>query len=158
VYSRFTASPLTPIRKLAVLPLINGSGDSDMEYLSDGISESLINNLSQLPGVRVIARASSFKYKGKEIDPQELAELLGVEGLVLGSVTQRGDRLFISVELMDARDKTQIWGEQYSRRASELMSMQSEISSEIASTLRLKLTVPGATTTRQTRDSKSGGL
>lgn len=141
-YLRFASSTATPIRKVAVVPLINGSGDPEMEYLSDGISESLINNLSQLPGVKVIARASSFKYKGKEIDPQELAKLLGVEGLVLGSVTQRGDSLFISVELMDARDETQIWGSHYSRRTSDLMAVQSEISSEIARTLRLKLTVP----------------
>jgi len=129
-----------PIRTLAVLPLANGSGDSDTEYLSDGISESLINSLSQLPGLKVIARSSSFKYKGKEVDAQEVARALGVDAIVTGRVLQRGDALSISVELVDARDKTQVWGERYDRRATDLLAVQSEISGEIVRKLRLKLT------------------
>ncbi len=144
LFKRRAPSPVgesgqTSIRTLAVLPFENGSGDAEMNYLSDGISESLINSLSQLPGLKVIARSSSFKYKGKEIDPQEIARALGVEAIVTGRVLQRGDNLSISVELIDTRDKTQVWGEQYNRRATDLQVVQSEISREIAAKLRLKL-------------------
>src|SRR5205814_5648725 len=118
----------------------NGSSDPDMEYLSDGISESLINSLSQLPGLKVIARSSSFKYKGKEIDPQAVARALGVEAILTGRVAKRGETLLISVELMDARDNTQLWGEQYNHKMADLLAVQSEISRDIAVNLRLKLT------------------
>jgi len=140
-YSRYAAGiKAGTIRRVAVLPFANKSGNPDMDYLSDGISESLINSLSQLPGVTVIARNSSFTYKGKEADAQEVANALGVEGLLTGRVTQSGDNLLISVELMDARDKTQVWGQQYNRKSSDLLAVQAEISQEIADRLRLKLT------------------
>ncbi len=128
------------IDSVAVLPFVNESGNPDMEYLSDGISESLINILSQLPGVKVIARNSSFKYKGKDVDVQEVARSLGVEAILIGRVMKRDDQLQISVELMDARNNTQIWGEQYNRNAIELLAVQAEISREIAGKLRLRLT------------------
>jgi eukaryotic-like serine/threonine-protein kinase len=128
------------IRSIAVLPFTNADGNPDAEYLSDGISESLINSLSQLPGVKVIARSSSFKYKGKEVDPQEVARSLSVEAILTGRVTQRGENLLISVELMNARDKTQVWGAQYNRSATDVLQVQSEISREIAEKLRLHLT------------------
>jgi TolB-like protein/lipopolysaccharide biosynthesis regulator YciM len=127
------------IDSIAVLPFANMSNNPDAEYLSDGISEGLINRLSRLPGVKVIARTSSFRYKGKEIDPQEVAQALGVKAILTGRVTQRGESLLISVELVDARDKTQIWGEQYNRHSSDLLSMQTAISTEIADRLRWKL-------------------
>jgi TolB-like protein/Tfp pilus assembly protein PilF len=111
-----------------------------MEYLSDGISESLINKLSQLPGVKVIARSSSLKYKDKDVDPQDVARALGVEAILAGRVVRQSDNLLISTELVDARDKTQIWGEQYNRKTTDLLALQSEISSEIAERLRLRLT------------------
>jgi serine/threonine-protein kinase len=129
------------IRSIAVLPFANTGGNPDVEYLSDGISESLINSLSQLPGVKVIARSSSFQYKGKEIDLQQVANALGVEAILTGRVLQRGDNLLISVELVNARDKTQVWGEQYNRKATDVLQVQSEISREIAEKLRLRLTV-----------------
>jgi TolB-like protein/DNA-binding winged helix-turn-helix (wHTH) protein/Flp pilus assembly protein TadD len=128
------------IDSVAVLPFVNESGDPDAEYLSDGISESLINNLSQLSGVKVIARNSSFKYKGKEVDPQEVALSLGVQTILMGRILKRGDQLQISVELMDARNKTQIWGERYNRNATDLLAVQEEISREIAGKLHLRLT------------------
>jgi len=103
------------IRSIAVLPFTNADGNPDAEYLSDGISESLINSLSQLPGVKVIARSSSFRYKGKEVDPQEVANELGVEAILTGRVVRRGDNLLISAELVNASDKTHIWGDQYNR-------------------------------------------
>jgi eukaryotic-like serine/threonine-protein kinase len=140
-YSRSAgARSVGMIRSIAVLPFANVNNNPDTEYLSDGVSESLINSLSQLPGVKVIARSSSFKYKGKEVDPQEVANALGVEAILTGRVTQRGNNLLISVELMDARDKTQVWGDQYNRRGSDVLAMQSEISQEIAKQLRLHLT------------------
>ncbi len=130
------------IDSIAVLPFTNTTGDKEMEYLSDGISESLINSLSQLPGLKVIARTSSFKYKGKEVDPLEVANALGVTGILTGRVTRRGDNLLISVELVNARDRTQVWGEQYNRKSADLLAVQSEISREIAEKLRLRLS-PG---------------
>jgi serine/threonine protein kinase/Tfp pilus assembly protein PilF len=139
-YFHLTRPRNGPISSIAVLPFGNASNNPDAEYLSDGISESLINSLSQLPGLKVIARGSSFKYKGKDADPQEVANALGVEAILTGRVTQRGDNLLISVELIDARDKTQVWGEQYNRRASDLLAVQAEISREIAENLRLRLT------------------
>jgi eukaryotic-like serine/threonine-protein kinase len=128
------------IRSIAVLPFTNTDGNPDMEYLSDGISESLINSLSQLPGMKVIARSSSFRYKGKEVDPQEVANALGVEAILTGRVVQRGDNLLISAELVNASDKTQVWGEQYNLKATDVLQVQSEISREIAEKLRLRLT------------------
>lgn len=130
------------INSLAVLPFVNVGADPNLEYLSDGISESLINSLSQLPPLKVIARSSSFKYKGKDADPQEVARTLGVEAILTGRVLQRGEQLQISVELTDARDNTQMWGEQYNRKAIDLLLVQAEISREIANKLRLKLTAP----------------
>ena len=128
------------IESIAVLPFVNESGSDDMEYLSDGISESLINSLSQLPGVKVIARSSSFQYKGKNANPQEVARALGVEAILTGRVLERGDNLLISVELVNARDRTQMWGEQYNRKLTDILVVQQEISREVSEKLRLKLT------------------
>jgi serine/threonine protein kinase/TolB-like protein/Flp pilus assembly protein TadD len=128
------------INSVAVMPLVNVGKDPDTEYLSDGISESLINNLSQLPQLKVIARTSTFRYKGKEIDPEEVAKTLGVGAIVTGRIIQRGDELQVSVELMNVQDKTQMWGEQYNRRATDLQSVQAEIARTISEKLRLRLT------------------
>jgi serine/threonine-protein kinase len=127
------------ITSLAVLPFANAGQDPEKEYLSDGISESLIRRLSRLPGMKVIANSSSSKYKGEQ-DPQEVARALGVTGILTGRVVQRSDDLSISVELMDARDRTQVWGEQYERKAADLLTLQTEISREIAEQLRIRLT------------------
>ena len=110
-----------------------------MEYLSDGISESLINALSQLPELKVIARSSAFQYKGKEVDLQEAAKALGVQAIVTGRVVQRGDSLQVSAEMVDVRDKTQLWGEQYSRKSTDLQAVQEEIARAISEKLRLRL-------------------
>ena len=127
------------IRSIAVLPFTNVSKDAEMEYLSDGISESLINSLSQLSNVKVIARSSAFTYKGKETDLKEVANALGVEAILTGRVTQRGENLSISVELVNASDKTQMWGEQYDRKMSDLLAIQREIAREIVEKLKLKV-------------------
>jgi serine/threonine-protein kinase len=128
------------VDSIAVLPFVNVNANSDTEYLSDGITESLINGLSQVPKLKVIARSSVFSYKGKEIDPQAVGRDLNVQALVTGRITQRGDSLSISVELTDARDKSHIWGEQYNRKVSDLLAVQEEISRDISEKLRLKLT------------------
>jgi TolB-like protein/Tfp pilus assembly protein PilF len=140
-YSRYFATRgEASIHSIAVLPFTNTSNNPDAEYLSDGISESLINSLSQLPGVKVIAKSSSFRYKGKQVDPQEVARALGVEAVLTGSVAQRGDALAISIELVNARDNTHVWGEQYNRKLSDLLFVQQEISREVSEKLRLRLT------------------
>ncbi len=139
VFTNRTA-PTKQIESIAILPFVNVSNDSNTEFLSEGISESLINNLSQLPGVKVTARSSSFKFKGKETDPQEVANALGVQAIVMGRVVQSGDNFLINVELVNAHDKTQIWGEQYTRKASDLLQVQSAISKEIAEKLHIRLT------------------
>jgi eukaryotic-like serine/threonine-protein kinase len=128
------------ITSLAVLPFTNTNKDPDQQYLSDGISESLINRLSKLPGIKVIANSSSLKYKGKDADPAEIARDLGVTGIMTGRITQYGDDLSISVELIDGRDRTQVWGEKYQRKATDLQAVQAEISSEVAEKMRLTLT------------------
>lgn len=128
------------IGSVAVLPFTNEGGDAEMEYFSDGISESLIDSLSQLSRWKVIASSSSFKNKGKAIDLQEEARSLGVEAILTGRVLRRDDQVQISVELIDARDNTRLWGERYNRRATDLLSLQSDISEEIATNLRRQLT------------------
>jgi TolB-like protein/DNA-binding winged helix-turn-helix (wHTH) protein len=132
-------SPLQ-IHSIAVLPFMNESRDPEMEYLSDGVSESIINSLSQLSNIKVIARSSSFKYKSENTDFQEIGRALGVNAILTGRVSQRGDNLLISAELVNATDNTQIWGKQFSRRTADLITLQTELSGEIADSLRLKLT------------------
>jgi TolB-like protein/Flp pilus assembly protein TadD len=134
------AAPAKQIESIAVMPFVNVSRDPNTEYLSDGISESLINSMSQWSQLKVIARSSVFKYKGKEIDPEEVAKTLGVGAIVTGRVVQRGDELQVSVELMNAQNKTQMWGEQYNRRAADLQAVQAEIARTISEKLRLRLT------------------
>ena len=139
-YYAYLGRKSVAITSVAVLPFTNLSGDPNMEYLSDGLSESLINSLSQLPSLKVISRGSVFKYKGKEVDPQEVARALGVQAIVTGRVLQRGDQLQVSAELVNTSDKTQMWGEQFNRKATDALSVQMEISQQIADKLRLRLT------------------
>ncbi len=128
------------IDSIAVLPFVNESGSVDVEYLSDGMTETLINSLSQLPGLSVKARSSVFHYKGKEISPQTIGNELSVRAILNGRVIQRGDNLTLSLELVDAQTGNQIWGEQYNRKMMELVSLQSEIARDVSNKLRTKLT------------------
>ncbi len=125
------------ITSVAVLPLTNGTNDPEQDYLSDGISEALINRLSQVPGLKVVANSSSSRYKGPGLDPQQVAGALGVAGIVAGRVTQRGDDLAISIELVDGRDRSQVWGERYVRKISDVFGVSADISRDIAARLRL---------------------
>ena len=128
------------INSLAVLPLANASADPNAEYLSDGITESIINSLSRLRGLRVMARSTVFRYKGREVDAREVGRELRVGAVLLGRVLLFGDRLIIRMELVDVVEGWQLWGEQYSRDLSDIFEVQEEIASEISDRLRLKLT------------------
>ena len=127
------------IDSLAVMPFVNSSGDPNNEYLSDGITESLINNLSQLPNFRIVPRGTVFRYKNREIDAEKVGKELGVRAMLTGRVLQRGDDLVVQAELVDVLLHSQLWGEQYNRKSSDLLSVQSEISREIVDKLRLRL-------------------
>jgi serine/threonine-protein kinase len=128
------------IDSLAILPLANASADPNLEYLSDGITETIINNLSKLPKLRVMARSTVFRYKGKQVDPQQVGYDLNVHAVLTGRVLLLGDRLIISTELVDVSDGSQLWGEQYDRKQSDIFAIGGEISKEISDQLRLKLT------------------
>jgi len=136
---RVTMSGLSE-KSIAVLPFHNQTRDPDTEYLSDGIPESIINGLSQLPNLKVMSRNSVFHYKGKDADAQAVAKELKVQVVLTGRMTQRGDGLSISVELINAQDNSQIWGQQYNRKLADVFAMQEEIAKEISEKLRLKLT------------------
>jgi TolB-like protein/DNA-binding winged helix-turn-helix (wHTH) protein/Flp pilus assembly protein TadD len=128
------------IDSLAVLPFVNANADLNTEYLSDGITESLINSLSQLPNLKVMSRDSAFRFKGKETDPQTVGRELNVRAIFKGKVTQRGDTLNISAELINARDGSHIWGQQYDRKLADMVTLREEIAREMASALRMRLT------------------
>ena len=127
------------ITSVAVMPFVNASNDPNSEYLSDGITESLINNLSQLPNLTVMARSSVFRYKGRDVDPQTVAKDLKVQALVTGRIVQHGDQLVISSELIDARTNRNLWGDQYDRKVADALSVQQEITGAISSKLRERL-------------------
>ena len=127
------------IKSIAVLPFENGSGDAGLDYLSDGLSESLIDKLSQLPQLKVIARNSSFKYRGGGVDVQEVANKLGVRAIVMGKVSRVGDNLGVRVEMIDAGENRQLWSEQYNRKFSDLLAVQQEIAQTASEKLRLRL-------------------
>jgi serine/threonine protein kinase/Tfp pilus assembly protein PilF len=128
------------IDSLAVLPFANLSGDPEMEYLSDGITDTLINSLSQLRKLRVVPRGLVFRYKGQEVDPQRLGSELNVRAVLTGRVMQRGDMLLVGTELLDVAKVSQLWGAQYNRKMADIFVVQEEIAREISEKLRLELT------------------
>jgi serine/threonine-protein kinase len=127
------------IDSLAILPMVNSSGDANLEYLSDGITESLINSLSQLPQLRVMARGTVFSYKGREVDPRKVGQELNVRAVFTGKMVQRGDMLNIQADLVNASDGSQIRGDRYTRKLSDLQAIQEEITKQLSEWLRLKL-------------------
>ena len=127
------------IDSIAVLPFENKSGNADSEYLCDGLAESLIYRLSQLPDLKVSPANSVFRYKGKAADVKTIASELGVSAVMVGRMSQRGDDLSISVELIDASSNKLLWGEQYDRKTSDLLTTQREIAATIVQKLQLKL-------------------
>ena len=127
------------INSIAVMPFVNDSGNPETEFLSDGMTETLINSLSQIPNLSVKARSSVFRYKGKEIDPKKVASELGVQAILTGRVVQRGDQLTLSVELIDGLTENTIWGNKYERKGSDLVALQSEVARDVSSKLKSKL-------------------
>lgn len=127
------------IRSLAVLPFLNTTKDPDTEFLSDGITESTINSLSQIPQLRVLASGTVFTYKDKQVDPRAVGRDLKVDAVVTGTVTQRGDVLIIRAGLVNVSDGSQIWGDQYDRKVSDILQVQSSIANEISKQLKIKL-------------------
>jgi TolB-like protein/lipoprotein NlpI len=136
LHARNTAAPIDSI---AVLPFDNQNHSPETEYLSDGVTESIINILTQLPGLRVIARNSAFRYKGKEMDPTTVGRELGGRAVLTGRLLQRGESLIVGAELVDVRDNKQVWGQQYNRKLADVFALQEEIAKEISEKLRLKL-------------------
>jgi non-specific serine/threonine protein kinase len=128
------------IDSVAVLPFENASDEPDTEYLSDGITESIINNLSHVRQLRVMARTTVFRYKSREIDPLTAGRELNVGAVLAGRVLQRGETLMIGAELVDVADGSLLWGEHYSRKLADIFAVQEEISLEIFQKLRLRLT------------------
>jgi TolB-like protein/Flp pilus assembly protein TadD len=129
-----------PIDSVAVLPFVNGSRDANAEYLSDGITESIINSLSRLSHLRVTARSTVFHYKGRDEDPRKIGRELNVRAVVSGRVVQRGDTLSIQADVVDAGSGSQIWGDRYERKVTDILSVQDEIAQAISEKLRLRLT------------------
>jgi eukaryotic-like serine/threonine-protein kinase len=128
------------IDSLAILPLVNQSGDPDLEYLSDGVTEALINNLSRLTKLRVMARSTVFRYQGHDLqDGQQVGRELGVRSVLIGRLLKRGDSLILKLELVDTNDGSHLWGEQYTRRMADVFTLEREIATEISEHLRLKL-------------------
>jgi serine/threonine protein kinase/Tfp pilus assembly protein PilF len=146
-----------PIDSLAILPFVNAGGDADTEYLSDGVTESIIYNLSRLPNLKVLPRSSILRYKGKEADPQAVWRDLGVRGVLTGRIIQRGNDLTISAELIDTTDNRLLWGQRYNRKLTDALSTQQEISKEISERLRLRLSgeEEGLVTKRYTQNAEA---
>ncbi len=139
-YRWLAPRPGSSIDSLAVLPFANVTADPNSEYLSDGLTESLISSLSQLPNLAVRPRSAVFRYKSKDVDPQKAAADLKVAAVVTGRVTQRGDSLLVSAELTDIRTNRNLWSEQYDRKLSDALSVQREVAGEISARLRERLT------------------
>ena len=136
----YRRSSRAAIQSIAVMPFINASGNADLDYLSDGMTETLIRNLSQLPNLNVKARSSVFRYKGKDTDAKTVGKDLGVPAILNGRFTQRGDQLTLNLELIDAQTENVIWTDQYDRKSSELVTLQNQIARDVTSKLKIQLT------------------
>ncbi|PYS47238.1 MAG: hypothetical protein DMF68_16580 [Acidobacteria bacterium] len=133
-----SGSAARPIESVAVMPFTNLSNDPELDYLSEGLTENLINRLSHVSRLKIIAHNSVSRYKGKQIDAQKVGSELGVQAVLIGRLEVRGGELSISSELVDARDGTHLWGDQYERRISDLQSLQTELAQDMATALRLE--------------------
>ena len=133
------SNPAVLEKSVAVLPFDNQNRDPNIDYLSDGITESIIHSLSQLSQLKVMARSTVFQYKGKDVDPRKVGHDLGVGAVVMGRLLQQGDNLTIQTELVNVSDGTELWGQQYNRKVADVFAVQEEIAKEISEKLRLKL-------------------
>ena len=135
----FASPKRVPIDSLAVLPFSSMGGDADNEYLGDGITESIMNKLSGVAGLRIVPRSVVFRYKGRDMDPSAIAHEVNARAVLTGRLLQRGDTLIVKAELVDSVTESQLWGEQYNRRISDIFAVQEEMAAEIARSLRIKL-------------------
>ena len=136
---RYFSSPGTGIESIAVMPFVNDSRNPDLEYLSDGMTETLIGSLTKVPNLNVKSRSSVFRYKGKEKDAKTIGKELGVQAILNGRVAQRNDQLTLSLELVDVGTENAIWSQQYTRTQSDLISLQSEIARDVSANLKSRL-------------------
>lgn len=150
-----TAATSNQIESIAVMPFINESGDADTEYLSDGMTESLINSLSQVPKLTVKARSSVFSYKGKEVKPDKIGVELSVQAVMLGRIVERGEQIVVSLELVDAKTNNQIWGRSYQRKMTDLTLLQGEISRDVADQIKQKISSTDTAPTRPTENAEA---
>jgi serine/threonine protein kinase/Flp pilus assembly protein TadD len=128
------------VTSIAVLPFVNATDDPNNEYLSDGLTESLIGTLSQLPNFKVMARSTVFRFKGTQDDPQKIGQALQVGAVLMGRVTQHGDQLGVQADLVSTADGTEMWGSHYDRKAADITQVQSDITRDVSSKLQVHLT------------------
>ena len=143
-------TPKSQIESIAVVPFENATGNSEMDYLSDGLTEDVIARLSELPNLKVIARNTMFKFKGKQEPPGTIGRELGVAAVLMGKVRQQGDLIEVQVDLSDVKTGKILWGEKYSRKASELPQIQASLAARLIESLRVKSNRND--TKRQSRD------
>jgi TolB-like protein len=139
VYRNFGSSSNRRISAVAIMPFVNGSGNPDLEYLSDGITETLISTLSQLQNVSIKARSSVFRYKGKDIDPRTVGSELSVQAVLNGRVVQRGEDLILNIELIDSSNDNVLWSQNYNRKAGDLVILQNDIARDVSEKLLARL-------------------
>ena len=131
--------PTGKVASIAVLPFVNATADASNEYLSDGLTESLISSLSQLPNLKVMARSTVFRYKGKEDDPQKIGQALKVQALLMGRILQHGDHVAVQADLVNTADGSELWGAHYDREMADITQVQGDITRDISSKLRIQL-------------------
>jgi serine/threonine protein kinase/tetratricopeptide (TPR) repeat protein len=139
VYLLHARSATTKIDSIAVLPFVNATSDPNNEYLGDGLTESLISTLSQLPDLKVMARSSVFRFKGNEEDPQKIGHQLQVSAILMGRITQRGEDLGVQADLVSSSDGSELWGSHYVRKAGDIIQLQSDITRDVSRRLRVQL-------------------
>ena len=127
------------IDSLAVLPFVNATADANNEYLSDGLTESLIGTLSQVPDLKVMARSTVFRFKGKDDDPQKIGQQLQVSAVLIGRITQHGDEVGVQADLVSTSDGSELWGSHYERKAADITQLQSDIARDVSKRLRVQL-------------------
>ena len=140
IYFMRGGSGSNKIDSVAVLPFVNATADPNNEYLSDGLTESLISGLSQLPDVKVMARSSVFRFKGNQEDPQKIGQQLRVSAVLMGRITQHGDEVGVQADLVNASDGSELWGSHYERKTAEITQVQSDITRDVSKRLRVQLT------------------
>jgi TolB-like protein/Flp pilus assembly protein TadD/predicted Ser/Thr protein kinase len=139
VYFMRGGSEAKKIDSLAVLPFVNATADANNEYLSDGLTESLIGTLSQVPGLKVMARSTVFRFKGKDDDPQKIGQQLQVSAVLMGRITQHGDEMAVQADLVNTADGSELWGSHYERKAADVTQLQSDIARDVSKRLRVQL-------------------